>query len=201
MLSTRLSLALLPLMCALTSLAAGGDSTPLEVDAMAPAGTLRDAQGAPVALSSLYQDQPVVLIFYRGGWCPYCSRQLTGLVEIEDALQEAGYRLVAISPDRPAKLRAKPELEGLAYTLLSDSSMEVSRGFGIAFQVEDALVEKYKNSYGIDLEGDSGETHHLLPHPSVFLLGQDGKIDFAHVDPDYKVRLDPAKILAAARGH
>ena len=78
--------------------------------------------------------------------------------------------------------------------------MDVSRKFGIAFQVPAELVEKYKSSYGIDIEADSGQTHHLLPHPSVFILDAEGIIRFTYVNEDYTVRLDPVKILAAAKG-
>jgi hypothetical protein len=89
----------------------------------------------------------------------------------------------------------KPAFEKLNHTLLSDSSMDAARSFGIAFEVPAELVSKYKSQYGIDIEAASGQAHHLLPHPAVYVVGTDGIIRFAYVNEDYKVRLEPEKIL------
>lgn len=183
--------------------ASAGAATPpvaaLAVGQPVPAVTVRTDRDAAVSLRTVIADQPTVLIFYRGGWCPFCTRQLAALAETEAELRAAGFQLLALSPDRPAKLRAKPSHQKLPYTLLSDSGMQAAQAFGIAFRVEDALVARYKHSHGIDLEADSGQTHHLLPHPAVFIVDRSGHVRYAHVNPDYKVRLTPAEILAAAR--
>ena len=171
----------------------------LDIGDAVPALKVRTDTGQAVSLPDLMDGNPTVLIFYRGGWCPYCNRHLSGLAEIVPELKDAGFQLLAISPDRPEKLRAKPDLGTLPYTLLSDSSMDLCRSFGITFKVDDAMVKKYRERYGIDLEGDSGETHHLLPHPSVFIVDGRGTIRFAHVDSNYKVRLDPEAILKSAK--
>ena len=137
-----------------------------------------------------------MLIFYRGGWCPFCTRHLKDLAGIEDDLNKAGAQLFAISMDTPAKLKATPARDQLHYRLLSDSDAVAIKAFGIAFKVDDATVEKYKG-YGINLDAASGKDHHLLPHPAVFVTNTNGVIRFAHVNADYKVRLEPKKILAA----
>jgi len=155
---------------------------------------------AELKLREAVESKPAVLIFYRGGWCPFCTRHMMALNEVENDLVAAGFQILAISPDQPAKLAETPDLEKLSYTLLSDSSMEAAKGFGITFKVPGELVAKYKSDHQIDLEAASGETHHLLPHPAVFLVDQKGVIRFAHVNEDYKTRLDPAEILTAARG-
>jgi peroxiredoxin len=196
----RLSIPALTLSFAFFSdLRAESEIEHLDVGDAVPAGEVRTDAGEAVSLSDLVAGKPTVLIFYRGGWCPYCNRHLSALAEVAPKLEQAGFQLLAISPDRPEKLRAKPDLSKLPYTLLSDSGMDLCRSFGIAFKVDDALVIKYRDSHGIDLEGDSGETHHLLPHPSVFIVDGDGTIRFAHVDPKYKVRLDPEVILESAQ--
>jgi peroxiredoxin len=176
-----------------------GDERRLTVGDSVPTGVLYAEEGNAFNMPADLGEEPSVLIFYRGGWCPYCTRHLSALLDIEKDLIDAGFQLFAISPDRPEVLRGMESVDEVSYKLLSDSSMEVSRKFGIAFKVEDELVEKYKNSYGIDIEGDSGQTHHLLPHPSVFIIDAKGIIQFAYVNEDYKVRLEPDKILAAAR--
>jgi peroxiredoxin len=94
------------------------------------------------------------------------------------------------------KLEASLDKNELGYTLLSDSKMEAARAFGIAFQVDDAMFETLKG-YGIDIEADSGEKHRQLPVPAVFLIGDKG-IEFQYVNPNYRVRLAPEVLLAAA---
>lgn len=156
-------------------------------------------EGQSLALRAAVATQPTVLIFYRGGWCPYCVRHLAAVGEVEAELKAAGYQILAISPDRPAKLAATPGRESLGYRLLSDSQAVAMQAFGLAFTMEPELVVKYREDYGIDVEADSGETHHMLPHPAVFLVGTDGVVQFAHVNPDYRQRLAPADLLAAAQ--
>ena len=180
-------------------LRSGEPARPLAVGDAIPDVTLRTEDDQEVRLRKLVSVKPTVLIFYRGGWCPFCTRHLSDLAGIEKDLEAAGAQLLAISMDQPSKLRETPQRDKLGYRLLSDSDAAAAKAFGIAFQVEDALVKKYKDAYRIDLEAASGRTHHLLPHPAVFVADTDGKIRFAHVNPDYKVRLEPAKILEAAR--
>lgn len=184
-----------------SALAAASDPAvaALQVGQPVPAATVRTERDSAVDLRTAIAGQPTVLIFYRGGWCPFCTRHLTALAETEAELRAAGFQLLALSPDRPAKLRARPSHQKLPYTLLSDSGMTAAQAFGIAFRVEDALVSRYKQTHGIDLEADSGQTHHLLPHPAVFIVDRTGHVRYAHVNPDYKVRLTPAEIIAAAR--
>ncbi len=117
---------------------------------------------------------------------------------METELGELGFSVIAISPDRPAELVKSREVKGLGYTLYSDSSLTAARAFGIVFQLDDAMVGQYAN-YGIDLEAASGETHHQLPVPSVFLVQSDGIIRWVYSNPDYKVRPDNASLLDAAR--
>lgn len=142
--------------------------------------------------------KPTILVFYRGGWCPYCNLHLGQLQKIEAELIKIGYQIIAISPDTPEKLRQSIEKHKLNYLLLSDSKMTAACSFGIAFKVDKKAIKKYKG-YGIDLESASGEKHHLLPVPAVFIVGTDSIIKFEYVNPDYKVRLGPDLLLAAAK--
>lgn len=171
----------------------------LAVGATIPDVTLRTEKDKQLNLRAAVAERPAVLVFYRGGWCPYCTAHLSALVGIEKELTAAGFQLLAISADQPSKLRERPAQQALNYTLLSDSTMEAAKAFGIAFTVSDDVLAKMK-TFGVDLEIASGQSNHMLPHPSVFIVDKAGVIRFAHVNPDYKDRLDPAKILAAARG-
>jgi len=164
-----------------------------------PDVVLKTDAGEDFNLREQVAEQQAVLIFYRGGWCIYCTTQLAGLVQIEEDLKEAGFQLLAISPDSPEKLVETPDRDELGYQLLSDSSMRAAKAFGIAFQVEASLVETYREEYDIDLEAASGEDHHLLPHPAVYVVDSEGVIRFAHIDPNYRERLDPEAIVNAAK--
>lgn len=124
--------------------------------------------------------------------------QLGQLQKIEPSLIELGYQIIAISPDRPEKFRESIEKHKLSYLLLSDSKMNGAQAFGLVFKVDEKALEQYKK-YGVDLEDASGEKHHLLPVPAVFVVGTDGIVKFEYVNPNYKVRLDPDVLLAAAK--
>ena len=172
-------------------------TNPLEVGDEVPAVEVRNLDDETLDLSRVVAEKPTVIIFYRGGWCPYCNTHLGALAEVEPRLLELGYQVLAISADRPGKVQETREEFGFGYRLLSDAKMRAARALGIAFHVAEATLEQYED-YGIRLEEASGQTHHLLPVPSVFIAGTDGVIRFAHSNPDYKVRLEPEKVVAAA---
>ncbi len=171
---------------------------PLGEGDKAPNAMLRRPDGQEVDLDDLYAVKPTVLIFYRGGWCPYCNTHLGQIATVESELLSMGYQILAVSPDRPEELRKTADKQGLNYLLLSDSDMVLSRAFGIAFRVDDPTLEKY-SGFGIDLEQSSGRGHHLLPVPALYIVDTRGVIRFAHWDPDYKKRLDPEELLSVAR--
>ncbi len=177
---------------------ASAEIKPLMAGEPIPAATLKTADGTDFELQEAIAKHPTILIFYRGGWCPYCNRHLAALQELDPQLRELGYQIIAISPDRPSELAKSTDAGHLTYTLLSDSSMEAASAFGLAFTVDDATIEKYKG-YNIDLEAASGESHHKLPVPAVFIVGTDGVIDFAHANEDYKKRIEPDVLLSAAK--
>jgi peroxiredoxin len=166
----------------------------------APGFELRDAAGQPVRFDPAALQKPLVLTFFRGGWCPYCNLHLAELRKAEAELKGLGFDVWFISVDKPELLYASLEQPDIGYAVFSDAQLAATRAFGIAFEVPPELVEKYLG-YGIDLEAASGETHHVLPAPSTFLIGQDGVIRFGYTNPDYTVRLHPDVLLAAARAY
>jgi peroxiredoxin len=174
------------------------DVSPLLIGAPAPAFSLQTATGAEYTLAPDVLERPVVLTFYRGGWCPYCNAQLMGMRKIEDDLRTLGYDLLFASADSVAQLEDADETPADGYTLLSDSTMQVAQAFGVAYRLDDATYELYKRN-GLDLEAVSGHDHHLLPVPAVFLIGTDGSILFSYVNPDYRYRIDPQLLMTAAR--
>jgi peroxiredoxin len=180
--------------------ASAGEVQPLLPGMKAPDFTVRDVKNQPFKFASGPQAKPIVLTFFRGGWCPYCNLHLSELRTAEKQLEEMGFAIWFVSIDKPELLVASLEDPGIGYTIYSDSSLEATRAFGLAFHVSDELNEKYLG-YGIDLEKTSGETHHVLPAPATYIIGADGIINFAYINPNYKVRLHPDVLLAAARAY
>lgn len=172
--------------------------TPLLLGNPLPDVDLRTLEGAPITLKEAVGGKPAALVFYRGGWCPYCNLQLSGLRLIHKDLDALGFQLIAISPDTPTELKNTLKKDALDYRLLSDSSAAAMRAFGIGYEV-DAETLKKLSGYGIDLEKASGERHHVLPVPSVYLVDAEGLLQFSYTHPDYKVRLPEEVVLAAAR--
>jgi peroxiredoxin len=123
---------------------------------------------------------------------------LVQLREIEPELKSFGVQLLAISPDKPSKLKETIEKHKMGFRLLSDSDMAVARSFGVAYKLDDQTLAELKK-YNIDVEDASGQEHHMLPVPAVFLVAMNGVIQFEYVNPDYKVRLDPGLLLSAAK--
>ncbi len=170
---------------------------PLGVGEKAPAYRLRRPDGQEADLGTLYRQKPTVLIFYRGGWCPYCNAHLGQIATVESELLSMGYQVLAISPDRPEELARTLDKQHLTYQLLSDSDAVLAQAFGLVFRVDEPTLEKYRG-FGIDLELASGRDHHMLPVPAVYIVDITGIIRFAHWDADYKKRLKPEILLKAA---
>ena len=170
-------------------------AVPLAKGAMVPSVSVNSLDGVSVDVAELVAQKPTVLIFYRGGWCPFCTKHLAAIQKVAPKIEEMGFQIVGISPDRPAKNREAAEKHAVGYQLFSDSSADATKAFGLAFRLPDSLVSTYKNEYGIDIEADSGEKHHILPVPPVYIVGTDGTIRFAHFDPNYRERLGTGQIL------
>ena len=176
------------------------DVQPLLPGMQAPAFEVVSVEGQSVHFDPKNMQKPLVLTFFRGGWCPYCNLHLAELRKAEGELKEMGFDIWFISIDRPELLYDSLEQSDIGYTILSDSGLEATRAFGLAFRVSDETVERYK-TYDIDLEAASGESHHVLPAPSTFIIASDGMIRFQYTNPDYAVRLHPDVLLAAARAY
>lgn len=168
------------------------DVSPLLSGENIPQVKLINDAGQSFDLNAAVASKPTILIFYRGGWCPYCSKQLAGLQEIEQDLTKMGYQLLAVSTDSPENLKQSETKSKITYTLLSDADLAASKQFGIAF--------KSPQSYEKFLPETSGgkNVDKLLPVPSVFILNRKGNIRFEYINPNITQRLSPELLKAAA---
>lgn len=174
------------------------DVRPLPVGVQVPDGKVRTIKGKTVSMAQLLGRSPTVLMFYRGGWCPYCNVHMGELAKLEGELKKLGVQILALSPDRPEKLKESLKKNKVSYTLLSDSDLSFSRKMGLVFALDEKTKKRYKE-YGIDLKGDSGKAHGWLPVPAVFLVDTQRNIQFQYVNPNYKVRLKGELLMAAVR--
>ncbi len=165
------------------------DISPLLIGEKIPDVTLVSVEGKQESLTSIIDGKPSILLFYRGGWCPYCNRHLSEIGSIEDKILELGYQIIAISPDAPAKLIASIDKNKLKYRLYSDGNGALSKAMGISFKAPERSLERLA-------EYSDGQNTGFLPVPSVFIINPDGTIVFEYVNPDYKVRIS-AKLLLA----
>jgi peroxiredoxin len=171
---------------------------PLGVGARAPIFSARTTEGALRTFGPDNYKKPLVVIFYRGGWCPYCNAQLSDLHLVEPKLRKSGFEIVFLSTDRPELLYSSLKATDIHYTLLSDNRLEAAKTFHVAYHVDDATFAKMQE-YGVDLEASTGTKQHELPVPSVFIIDTSGTIRFVYSNPDYKIRLGADELWAAAQ--
>ena len=176
--------------------ASGQASHALHAGQPAPAFTLPNAAGEPVALAALLQQGPVVLFFYRGNWCPYCNVQLRAYQQQLPELARYGATLVAISPQTPDFTSFTTKEKALTFPVLSDVGNAVARQYGLAYAVGTQVADTLR-SVGIDLSAYNGNSDNELPFTATFIIGTDGLIAWSWVEASFKHRADPADILAA----
>jgi len=171
----------------------------LAVGDAAPDVTLYTQSGEAVALSSLNEEQgPLVLTFYRGGWCPFCSEALEGWQARLDELREAGATFVAVSPESPDHMGETVEKLELGYMVLGDPDHEAAEAFEVGFTVDEVTKAKYKDM-GLDVGAWNADNSWNLPAPGTFVIDREGVIRWAFADWDYKNRADPSEVIAFVR--
>lgn len=163
--------------------------------AVAPDFILPDAQGRPVRLYSLLRDGPVVVVFYRGGWCPFCKVYLRGFQRRRRELKALGAQVVAISPQLPDHSLSTRETGKLKYTVLSDVGNKIAHKFGLVVRLNDPLLKVYE-SFGVSLKEVNGKDGAAeLPVPATFVINTNGVVRRSHVDGDFTRRLDPDDVV------
>lgn len=175
--------------------------TPLLNGLTIPGVSLTNADNKQAQLLDLVKQKPSVLVFYRGGWCPYCNAQLSALRDIEPQLDKLGYQIIAITPDSTASINKSLKDTGgqkLNYTLLSDADFAASSAFGLAYYLDDKTAAAYKGKLGSLITTEAGTEKVVLPVPAVYVLNTQGEVLFNYVHINYKTRLEGELLLKAA---
>jgi peroxiredoxin len=154
----------------------------------APEAVFSDAEGKPVALADLLEKGPVVLIFYRGGWCPYCVKQLKAFEDQRESIEAAGGRIVAVSTELPEFTAKTREKNKLGFEVLSDPGAKASRAFGVAWA---------NARYGPGLAKYQGNDKGEIPLGVTYVIDPEGTIRWAYLEDDYKKRATPQQAIDA----
>ena len=167
----------------------------------APAIVLINAKGETVDVAALLKKGPVIVIFYRGGWCPYCNLELKAYQDVLPEIVAAGATLVAISPEKPDDTLSTAEKNALAFEVLSDVGQKVGRAFGLVYDFTDELKTAYQG-FKLDIPAHNGTPGEwALPVSATYVIDRNGMIIYAYTDPDYRDRADPREVLKVLTKH
>ena len=170
------------------------DPKGLLVNDKAPGFVAKDQNGKKIDLEEQLKKGPVVLVFYRGQWCPYCNKQLVKLEDSLSLITARGATLITVTPEKQENIKKTIEKTKASYPILFDEGLVIMKAYDVAFSVDEKTVKKYK-SYGIDFAEANGSNGAHLPVPAVYVINKEGKIVFRHFDKDYTRRASVAEIL------
>ncbi len=184
--------------------ASADDVQPLTAGDPAPRFIVRTVEGKPFDFNPKELEAPVVLLSFRGGWCPFCNMHLSDVRHVIPEIRELGIDVLFLSGDGPAQLYesleagTKDDIAALDYTILSDGDAQAAIALGIAFKASERTIRR-RHEKGQNIMGSSMAKKGVLPVPAVFAVDTDGMIAFSYVNPDYKTRLPGDELLAVAK--
>jgi peroxiredoxin len=178
--------------------ASGAAERALRVGDRAPAFVLPDARGAEFVLTDHLLKGPVVLVFYRGRWCPYCIAQLEELEKARPEFEKEKATLAVISPQKLQHSGFTAEQHRLRFNVLTDSGNQVARQYGVAWPLPDSLIAHYRGVF-VNLENANAAKDWVLPMPAAFVIASDGTIAWSQVDADFTRRTEPQELLRVVR--
>lgn len=170
----------------------------LFINSKAPEFKLKDQTGVEVSLKELRKKGPVVLLFYRGNWCPFCNRQLKALQDSLGLLYSKGAQVVAITPEASGGIDSTVGKTGAIFPILHDEDMKVASAYEVAFKVDDRTLNRYKTG-GIDLLATNVQKTAMLPVPAVYIINKEGSVTFRFFDENYRNRVSVKEILKNLR--
>ena len=168
------------------------DISPLLIGESIPDVTLWDAENQAISLAAILKAKPTVLVFYRGGWCPFCNVQLSSLARSQEEILKLGYQIVAVSPEDYQNIEPTKSNDKLNYSVYSDQNATLMKQIGIAFKMSQKSAQYISNK-------TKGTLTEILPVPSVFILNTSGKILFEYINPDYKTRMSDDLLMAVLK--
>jgi len=166
----------------------------LFIASKAPDFKAKDQHGTEIRLKDLLKKGKVVLVFYRGQWCPFCNKELKRLEDSLQLIRDKGATLIAVTPEKPESITKTIEKTGAEYSILFDEDLKIMKAYDVEFEVPENTVTRYRNS-GIDLDANNGKNGKWLPVPAVYIIDQESNITYRFFEPDYKKRPSVAELL------
>jgi len=169
----------------------------IPVGGVAPDFTASDQNGNTLQLSEMVKDSSVILVFYRGYWCPYCTKHLAAFVDELSAIQSKGAKVIAIAPEGSDNRAKTVKSTGLPISFISDSDNNIMKKYGVAFKVNEAYNNKFKNWQKglLTISEANGQEEAYLPIPATYIIAKDGTVKWSHFDPNYANRSSVADIV------
>ncbi|MBK7560445.1 MAG: AhpC/TSA family protein [Chitinophagaceae bacterium] len=167
----------------------------LFIDSKAPDFKARDQNGKEIRLKDLLKEGKVVLVFYRGQWCPYCNKELSRLQDSLQFIIDKGATLLAVSPEKPENISKTVEKTKAAYSVLYDEGLKIMKAYDVEFEVPENTITRYRNA-GLDIEKNNGDNGRYLPVPAVFIIDKESTIIYRFFEPDYKKRPSVLELLS-----
>lgn len=176
--------------------AAGAQQRPegLFINSRAPEFKAKDQNGNEVSLKELRKKGPVVLLFYRGYWCPFCNKELRSFQDSLQLLQQKGAQLIAVTPESAPGIDSTISRTGATFPILFDEGLKITNAYNGAFKPEERLVNRYKSS-GVDLAELNRQKEVQLPVPAVYIVNKDGDVSYRFFDENYRNRPSVQEIL------
>ena len=167
----------------------------LFIASKAPDFKAKDQNGTEVHLKDLLKKGKVVLVFYRGQWCPYCNKQLSRLQDSLQFIIDKGATLVAVSPEKPEMVSKTVEKTKATYSILYDKELKIMKAYDVEYELPENTVARYRTS-GLDLEANNGTNGKYLPVPAVYIIDKESTITYRFFESDYKKRPSVKDILS-----
>ncbi|MCW8936216.1 MAG: AhpC/TSA family protein [Gammaproteobacteria bacterium] len=176
------------------SLTASIPSPGIKVGEKAPDFTLSNALGKKISLKDELKKGPVVLVFYRGAWCPFCNMHLHALQKSLPQFKKYGAQLITVTPQTPDKSAEQIKKDGYPFEVLSDLDSKVMKNYKLYFELPEDLIAVYKK-HELDIEAFNGKGRNVLPVPGSFVIDKQGVVRAMQAQTDYKLRMEPAVII------
>lgn len=171
------------------------DTNYLKIGEKAPEIVGIDQFGKKINSTEILKQQRILLLFYRGNWCPYCRKHLKSLQDNLQALTNKGFYVVVVSPEKPEKTKETSNKINANFSIIHDANNRIMKNYKVAFEVTKKNVAKYYGFTKSKIEKYNQENSNSLPVPATYIIGKDQKISFVHYDPDYTTRKDIKEIL------
>jgi len=177
------------------NLSAQIDNEHLNVGELAPEITGVDQNGKKINSTDILKYNKILMVFYRGNWCPHCKKHLASLQERLDEFIEKGVYVLVVTPETVERTKQTSEMWHINFSILHDEGNKIMNDYKVAFEVNQDNVPNYYGIVSKNVAEYNVKNNNVLPVPATYIIDQNGKISYVQYDPNYKNRSDFSEIL------